>query len=139
LIENTSMPTPIAPALFGIVRSNRNFSDPYYWGKNQFNSAFPVALACYMRSRQLPLVYIRYKDSNGTEVGELDVAELFGSALPTEQLHFGFETRFDPFRDFVHDELPAIDLVVGTGNPIRQQPAIWRSPWPRPWKHIKRA
>ena len=114
------MPTPIAPALFGIVRSNRNFSDPYYWGKNQFNSAFPVALACYMRSRQLPLVYIRYKDSNGTEVGELDVAELFGSALPTEQLHFGFETRFDPFRDFVHDELPAIDLVVGTGNPIRQ-------------------
>jgi hypothetical protein len=42
------------------------------------------------------------------------------ATLPDEQLHFGFETRFDPFRDFVHDELPAIDLVIGTGAPIRQ-------------------
>lgn len=109
-----------SPSLFGISRSNRNFADPYYWGKNQFNSAFPVALACYMRSRQLPLVYVQFKDTGKTEVGELDVEKLFGSTLPNEQLHFAFEARFDHFRSFVHDELPAIDLVVGSGDPVRQ-------------------
>lgn len=108
------------PALFGISRSNRNFSDAYYWGKNQFNSAFPVALACYMRSQSHPLMYVKFKDSDHTQVTELAVTELFGSTLPNEQLHFSFETRFDPFRTFVHDELPAIDLVVGKGDPIQQ-------------------
>lgn len=119
------MPSPVtsssvAPSLFGISRSNRNFSDPYYWGKNQFNSAFPVALACYIRSKQLPLVYVKFKDTHRTDVGELDVGELFGSTEPNDKLHFSFETRFDHFRSFVHDELPAIDLVVGTGDPVRQ-------------------
>ena len=114
------MSNSIAPSLFGISRSNRNFSDPYYWGKNQFNSAFPVALACYMRSKQLPLVYVKFKDTSHTEVGELDVSALFGSQLPNEKLHFAFESRFDHFRSFVHDELPAIDLVVGCGDPIKQ-------------------
>ena len=108
------------PSLFGIERSNRNFSDSYYWGKNQFNSAFPVALACYMRSKQLPLVYVKFKDIHHTEIGELDVAQLFGSTQANEQLHFSFETRFDQFRSCVHDELPPIDLVVGEGDPVRQ-------------------
>ena len=108
------------PSLFGISRSNRNFADPYYWGKNQFNSAFPVALACYMRSEQLPAVYVKFKNTRSTEVGELEISDLFGSALPNEELYFSFETRFDRFRDFVHDELPAIDLVVGQSNPVSQ-------------------
>lgn len=100
------------PSLFGIARSNRDFADPYYWGKNQFNSAFPVALACYMRSKAIPLVYVKYRDENNTSIGELDVSDLFGSALPNEELYFSFESRFELFRDHVHDELPPIDLVV---------------------------
>jgi HindVP restriction endonuclease len=114
------MSTPSTPSLFGISRSNRNFADPYYWGKNQFNSAFPVALACYMRSKKLPLVYVEFKDAMRTHVGELDVGDLFGSTQPSEQLYFSFETRFDRFRSFVHDELPAIDLVVGVGDSVQQ-------------------
>ncbi len=114
------MATLPTPSLFGITRSNRNFADPYYWGKNQFNSAFPVALACYMRSKHIPLVYVKFKDREHTQVGELDVGELFGSTEPSEKLHFSFETRFDRFRSFVHDELPAIDLVVSTGDPVQQ-------------------
>lgn len=109
-----------SPSLFGIQHSNRNFADPYYWGKNQFNSAFPVALACYMRARQLPLVYVQFKDAHHTQVGELDVSDLFGSNLPNDQLHFAFETRFEHFRASVHDELPAIDLVVSKANPLIQ-------------------
>jgi HindVP restriction endonuclease len=107
-------PTP--PSLFGITQSNRNFADPYYWGKNQFNSAFPVALACYMRSRDVPLMYVRYHDEKSTRVSELSVNNVFGSPLGNADLYFSFETRFDPFRSFVHDELPAIDLVVCGGS-----------------------
>ena len=114
------MPNSTQPSLFGISRSNRNFSDPYYWGKNQFNSAFPVALACYMRSLGTSLNYVKFKDVMHTEVGELDVSEFFGCSEANDKLHFSFETRFDHFRSFVHDELPAIDLVVGTGDPVRQ-------------------
>lgn len=109
-----------SPSLFGISRSNRDFSNPYYWGKNQFNSAFPVALACYIRAKKLPLMYVQFKNAASTQVGELDVSDLFGSTLTNEELHFSFEARFDPFRAFVHDELPAIDLVIGQGDPVRQ-------------------
>lgn len=114
------MTSPTTPALFGVSRSNRNFNDAYYWGKNQFNSAFPVALACYMRSLNAPLAYIKFENSRSTKVDELDVSQLFGSSLPNEQLYFSFETRFDAFRASVHDELPAIDLVVGVGDPVQQ-------------------
>lgn len=43
------------PRLFGIHHSNRNFSKRSCWGKNQFNNAFPTALAGYM-AHQVPLV-----------------------------------------------------------------------------------
>jgi len=114
------MTSPTIPGLFGISRSNRNFNDPYYWGKNQFNSAFPVALACYMRSLNVPLAYIQFQDLHRTKVVELDVTDFFGSSLPNDELYFAFETRFDSFRGSVHDELPAIDLVVGSGDPVKQ-------------------
>ena len=102
----------IKPSLFGIEHSNRDFFDPYYWGKNQFNSSFPVALACYMRSRSIPLVYVTYRDELGTTISELDVSDVFGTNRPNSELYFAFESRFDPFANYVHDELPAIDLVI---------------------------
>lgn len=108
------------PSLFGVARSNRDFGNPYYWGKNQFNSSFPAALACYMRSTGLPLVYVQYQDARTTTVGEIPVAEVWGSELDNEQLFFSFETRFDAFKALVHDDLPPIDLVVCAGEPSAQ-------------------
>jgi hypothetical protein len=108
------------PSLFGIHQSNRNFSDPYYWGKNQFNSAFPVALACYMRARKIPMVYVTYKNKLATRVGEIDGADVFGSNKPNADLYFAFESRFEGFMDHVHDHLPAIDLVICDGDPKKQ-------------------
>ena len=46
------------PRLYGINRSNRDFSQKETWGKNQFNSSFPAALACYLYSKGLQAVYI---------------------------------------------------------------------------------
>lgn len=49
----------IAPSLFGIKQSNRDYTKADTWGKNQFNSSFPAALACYMYSKELKVVYIK--------------------------------------------------------------------------------
>ncbi len=46
------------PRLFGINQSNRDFSKKSSWGKNQFNSSFPAALACYMSCKNLQAVYL---------------------------------------------------------------------------------
>ncbi len=103
------------PSLFGITHSNRDFTDPYYWGKNQFNSAFPVALACYMQSKKTPLVYVKYETKTETSISEITVNDTFGSNLPAKDIYFSFESRFDRFRNHVHDEPPAIDLVICDG------------------------
>lgn len=41
------------PRLFGINKSNRDYSNPETWGKNQFNSSFPAALACYLHFKKI--------------------------------------------------------------------------------------
>lgn len=100
------------PGLYGLKNSNRNFSDPYYWGKNQFNSAFPISLACYMRDREISAIYIRLNSAGNTHIDELPISTLFGSEESNEDLYFDFEARFPPFSQFVHDELVTIDCVT---------------------------
>lgn len=102
----------IKPSLYGITHSNRDFSDQYYWGKNQFNSAFPVALACFMRDHDINAEYLRIDKNRKIYHEELPIGELFGTGLPNDNLYFSFESRFEPYSDFVHDELETIDLVV---------------------------
>lgn len=100
------------PGLYGITHSNRDFLDSYYWGKNQFNSSFPIALACYMSDKGTNVVYLRLSKKREVYHEELPVADLFGTTKPHNSLYFSFESRFEPFRDFVHDELETIDCVV---------------------------
>lgn len=108
-------------SLYGIDKSNRNFSDPYYWGKNQFNSSFPVALACYMRDNDIPLVYLLDNDKT-IHVSEVSVEGVFGTHLSNSEIYFSFESRFVPYERFVHDTLKPIDLVTlssADGAPFR--------------------
>lgn len=119
---NTMQPIIGTPGLYGITHSNRNFSDPYYWGKNQFNSSFPVALACYMRDRKIPAVYISHTTDLKTKISQISFDEVFGTALPNSALKFNFEKSFQPFASFVSDEVETIDLVICdavSGVPIR--------------------
>lgn len=99
-------------SLYGLENSNRCFSDPYYWGKNQFNSSFPVALACYMRDQQIPAVSLELNKDAIVAPTERTFDWVFNSDLPNAELFFGFESRFEPFQKFVHDDLKPIDLVV---------------------------
>jgi len=100
------------PALYGITNSNRNFADPYYWGKNQFNSSFPAALACYMRDQSIPAVYLSLTPQSQINVSDIPIDQVFGTDLPNSDIFFAFESAYEPFRNLLEDQLPPIDLVI---------------------------
>lgn len=113
---------PETPSLYGIEHSNRNFSDPYYWGKNQFSSSFPVALACYMRDTGRTAVSITHSGGRATQTGEISFDDVFGTSLPNGRLKFSFESAYRPFEPFVEDGVDKIDVVVSEadgGRPLR--------------------
>jgi len=104
------MSTP--PGLYGLTNSNRDFSSAYAWGKNQFNSSFPAALACYMRDRGIPAVYILHGNKSNTLLSEISFDDFWQTSLPNDRLMFSFEYRYSPFATMTVDDIPPIDLVV---------------------------
>jgi hypothetical protein len=102
----------MTPSLYGLTHSNRNFADKHFWGKNQFNSSFPAALACNMRDQNIPAMYISMDKVGGTELSEQDFSFIFGTDLPNSELYFAFVSTYEPFRSFVEDSLVSIDLVL---------------------------
>jgi hypothetical protein len=66
------------PRLFGIANSNRDFTDPQTWGKNQFNSSFPAAFACYLYSRGLDAVYIKTDGNMYPVLDKIGIEKLYG-------------------------------------------------------------
>lgn len=99
-------------ALYGIINSNRNFEDSYYWGKNQFNSSFPLALSCYMRDSQIKANYLKLGKEHHVSVKKIDFNKVFNTTSPNEELYFSFESQYEPFAKYLHDELKPIDLVI---------------------------
>ncbi len=108
------MPTDLhsTAALYGIAHSSRNFKDPFYWGKNQFNSSFPIALCCYMRDVGHDAICISMAKDLTTNVSEISFDEVFGTNLPNDKLFFDFESAFMSFKPFVADSLEKIDVVI---------------------------
>lgn len=109
-------------SLYGIKHSNRNFCDPFYWGKNQFNSSFPIALCCYMRDKGKTAVEIKMQPNLATSICEISFDEVFGTTLSNEEIYFRFESPFEPFGSLVEDSLEKIDVVISnaeTGAAIR--------------------
>ncbi|MEX2606435.1 MAG: HindVP family restriction endonuclease [Kiritimatiellia bacterium] len=110
--EFICMRESMTASLYGITHSNRNFSDPFYWGKNQFNSSFPVALACYMRDQNIPGNYLKLNDDMELSCVDLDFSSVFDTQIPNSDLFFQFESRYTPFSVYTNDELKPIDLVI---------------------------
>lgn len=100
------------PRLFGISHSNRDFTDPEVWGKNQFNSSFPAALACYMFSRNIMPVYIKADRNMNRELSYIAVDNLFGMNPLGDNTYYSFETQYTPFSGFIVGDIPRNDLVV---------------------------
>ncbi|MDD2816647.1 MAG: HindVP family restriction endonuclease [Thiotrichaceae bacterium] len=99
-------------ALFGLKNSNRDFTQRESWGKNQFNSSFPTALACYMHSKDLNPVYLELNNELKVAHSKINVADLFGMNPSSEELFFSFESDYVPYRQLVIGNLPRIDLVT---------------------------
>ena len=98
------------PGLYGISASNRTYMD--LWGKNQFNSSFPIALACYMRDHGIKAVYLMLNKKLEVTPVELSFDDIFNSKLPNDQLFFAFESKFEPYQKYASDDIGGIDLVV---------------------------
>ena len=112
---------PKKPALYGLTNSNRDFSSPYAWGKNQFNSSFPAALACYMRDNKVPAVLIKHGANSSTALSEISFDDFWQTTRPNDQLFFSFEYRFSPYAEMTVDDIQPIDLVVsesGSRSPL---------------------
>ncbi|MGJ8633836.1 MAG: HindVP family restriction endonuclease [Luteolibacter sp.] len=99
------------PTLYGISESNRDSTE--FWGKNQFNSSFPAALACWMRDEKINPVYVH--TSKGLVIAadnKITFDDVFNTKAPNASLRFDFESKFNTFQNYCHDSLEAIDLVI---------------------------
>jgi len=110
------------PRLFGIEHSNRDFSKKESWGKNQFNSSFPVALVCYMSDKGFENVYLKL-DKNLKVVHDSITSEsLFGIIPKSKELFFAFETPYTPYQQLLIGHIPRTDIVTQntiSGNCLR--------------------
>jgi len=97
------------PSLYGIDKSNRQGRD--LWGKNQFNSTFPISMCCYMWDQGISPVYLELSEK--FEVTQ-NISTSFRHIFQIERsvIHFDFEESFEPYSTFLYDEIDRIDLIV---------------------------
>ena len=109
--KKTSSQT-LQPSLFGINKANRDFSKKKSWGKNQFNTAFPAALASFMGECGLKPVYLTLNSNLEVTHEKIDVDDLFGIDRVSDDLYFAFERDYAPYQTMILGDLPRIDLVT---------------------------
>jgi len=121
----TKPKTVAVPGLYGLNKdnSNKDFSNRESWGKNQFNNAFPVALACYMHSKQIRPVYLTLDQKLRVSKGQISVEDALGTNPASPDVFFSFESDFTPYRTMVVGSLPRTDLVI-QDKTSRQAPCL---------------
>ena len=102
------MPTP---SLFGIQNSNRDFSEAESWGKNNFNSSFPVALCCYLDHKELLANYIKL-EGNISFIDAISISDVFCADWKDAKTFFAFESQFSPYSKYIIGDLPRTDIVI---------------------------
>lgn len=110
------------PKLFGIKNSNRNFESKDSWGKNQFNSSFPAALAAFMETQGFDNIYLKLDGNLKVIHDRISTSELFGISPTSDELFYSFESPYLPYQQLLIGNFPRIDLVImdkKTGNCLR--------------------
>ena len=108
------------PKLYGLTAENTNRTGKDLWGKNQFNSTFPVSLCLRMRNDGVNPVYVHLdqKLEIRNSVEALSMDRVLGG--DEDDMYYRFESAFAPYSEFVGDSLEKIDLVVlKSGRPFR--------------------
>jgi hypothetical protein len=99
------------PGLFGLNKTNRDFTQRETWGKNQFNSSFPAALCCFLASKNLPANYLSISNKK-LSPNSISIKDIFGINADDPDVYFAFESQHTPYQKFVIGSLPRTDLVI---------------------------
>lgn len=104
----------LTPGLFGQNHNNssRDYSQEYYWGKNQFNSSFPASLVAYMSYKGIKPVYLCTDKDNNVVHSYISGEELFRINPLAENAFYNFEASFPAYDKFYTGEREKIDLVM---------------------------
>ena len=101
----------IQPSLFGLNKTNRDFTQRETWGKNQFNSSFPAALCCFLASKNMQANYLAISKGK-LNPSLIQIKDVFGIRSDDKDTYFAFESQHTPYQKFVVGSLPRTDLVV---------------------------
>jgi len=99
------------PGLFGLKKTNRDFTLKKTWGKNQFNSSFPASLCCYISSKKIKANYLSIKEQV-FKPGEISIKKVFGIEPQDKDTYFAFESQHTPYQKYIVGTLPRTDLVI---------------------------
>ncbi|NOQ14020.1 MAG: HindVP family restriction endonuclease [Methyloprofundus sp.] len=100
-----------SPGLFGLLKTNRDFSKKESWGKNQFNSSFPASLCCYLASKNIDANYLSIQNGNYSPA-VIKIKDVFGISANSKDLYFAFEAQHTPFQKYIVGTLPRTDIVI---------------------------
>ena len=102
------------PGLFGQTTNNssRDYTNPYCWGKNQFNSSFPVSLLAYMSSKGIDPVYLCVDKENDVVHKSISSTALLGMDPLASNTFYNYEAGFSGYEKFYVGNREKIDLVV---------------------------
>lgn len=88
--------------LLGLEHSNHSSDE--LWGKNVFNSTFPVGFANYLWKSNPPMKakYVTVDRNFDIVIDEISIEKLFNAeGLSPEDLHFSFEDVFFPYEKYI--------------------------------------
>ena len=103
------------PGLYGITEANSNRYGDDLWGKNQFNSTFPLSLCLYMRDKGInPVAVILSDGSICARDNHWSMNEVVGGQH--DGCRYDFESAFSHYSDYSRNQADNIDLVVSKGG-----------------------
>ncbi len=106
------MASDTVPGLFGQKYSSRDYTKPFFWGKNQFNSSFPASLIAYMSSRNIDAVYLCTDKNNAIRHTYISGREILGVDPLSDNAYYNFESGFAAYEQYYTGEREKIDLVM---------------------------
>ncbi len=106
------MASEIIPGLFGQKHSSRDYTNGYYWGKNQFNSSFPASLVAYMGSQNISPVYLTVNKNNQFKHKYISAEDLYRIDPLSDNAFYNFEAGFSDYEQYYIGNREKIDLVM---------------------------
>lgn len=102
------------PGLFAQNHNNssRDYTQEYYWGKNQFNSSFPASLVAYMNYKGIKPVYLCTDKTNKVIHKYISGKDLFKIDPLSDNAFYNFEASFPAYDKYYTGEREKIDLVM---------------------------